>query len=359
MGGANLSSRRWVHEQYDSSVQANTVVGPGHGAAIIRIKGSAKALVATTDGNQAVGQVDPWLGAAVSVAEATRNVSITGARPLGITNCLNYGDPTRPEAFWQLQEGVRGLGDASRALGLPVTGGNVSLYNESPGGSIAPTPEIGVVGLLDDVSSRVGPGFVDAGDVVVLVGSATPGLLGSAYAELAGVAPEDGPPSLDLAREAAVQAFVREAIARGLVASAQDVGGGGLAVAVAEGCLWGADDQGIGADLRLPVAGAPAVELYGESPSRLIVSARPRHVAAVVLLARQHGLPVETLGTVGGDRLVIELAGQGATGAAEGRGSRVADAVDVSIAELRHAWDHGLAQALGEDGPAGTLPEDR
>ncbi len=151
LGGANLSSRRWVHEQYDSSVQANTVVGPGHGAAVIRIKGTTKALVATTDGNQAVGQVDPWLGAAVSVAEATRNVSITGARPLGITNCLNYGDPTRPEAFWQLQEGVRGLGDACRALGLPVTGGNVSLYNESPGGAIAPTPEIGVVGLLDDV----------------------------------------------------------------------------------------------------------------------------------------------------------------------------------------------------------------
>jgi phosphoribosylformylglycinamidine synthase len=359
MGGANLSSRRWVHEQYDSSVQANTVVGPGHGAAIVRIKGTTKALVATTDGNQAVGQVDPWLGAAVSVAEATRNVSITGARPLGITNCLNYGDPTRPEAFWQLEEGVRGLGDACRALGLPVTGGNVSLYNESPGGSIAPTPEIGVVGLLDDVSIRVGPGFVDAGDVVVLVGSAMPGLLGSAYAELAGAAPEDGPPSLDLAREAAVQAFVREAIARRLVVSAQDVGGGGLAVAVAEGCLWGADDRGIGADLRLPVAGAPAVELFGESPSRLIVSARPRHVPALVLLARQHGLPVETLGTVGGDRLVIELAGQGATGAAEERGSRVADAVDVSIAALRHAWDHGLAQALGEDGPTATLPEDR
>jgi phosphoribosylformylglycinamidine synthase subunit PurL len=359
LGGANLSSRRWVHEQYDSTVQANTVVGPGHGAAVIRIKGTTKALVASTDGNQAVGQVDPWLGAALSVAEATRNVSITGARPLGITNCLNYGDPTRPEAFWQLQEAVRGLGDACRALGVPVTGGNVSLYNESPGRAIAPTPEIGVVGLLDDVSARVGPGFRGAGDIVVLVGSATPSLIGSAYAELAGAAPEDGPPSLDLAREAAIQVFIREAIGRGLVASAQDVGGGGLAVAVAEGCLWGVDDRGIGADLRLPVAGAPAVELFGESPSRLIVTARPRHVPALVLLARQHGLPVDTLGTVGGDRLVIELAGQGATGAAEERGSRVADAVDVSIVELRHAWENGLAQALGEDGPETMLPEDR
>jgi phosphoribosylformylglycinamidine synthase len=235
----------------------------------------------------------------------------------------------------------------------------VSLYNESPAGAIAPTPEIGVVGLLDDVAMRVGPAFETEGDAIVLVGSATPGLLGSAYAALAGVAPEDGPPSLDLEREAAVQTFIREAIGRGLVASAQDVSGGGLAVAVAEGCMWGAGDRGVGASLRLPIAGAPAVELFGESPSRLIVGCRPRHAPALILLARQHGLPVEELGTVGGDRLVIELAGQGATGAAEERGSRVADAVDVPIADLRHAWERGLARALGEDSPAGSLPEDR
>ncbi len=163
LGSANLSARRPVFEQYDSTVQANTVAGPGHGAAVLRIKGTTKALVATTDGNQAVGLTDPWLGAAMSVAEATRNVSITGARPLGVTNCLNFGDPTRPEAFWQLAEAVRGLGDACRALGLPVTGGNVSLFNESPAGAIAPTPEIGVVGLIDDVGRLVGPGFRQRG----------------------------------------------------------------------------------------------------------------------------------------------------------------------------------------------------
>ena len=162
LGSANLSSRRAVYEQYDSTVGADTVAGPGHGAAVLRVKGTTKALVATTDGNQAVGALDPYLGAALSVAEATRNVAITGARPLGVTNCLNYGDPTRPEAFWQLSEGVRGLGDACRALGLPVTGGNVSLYNESPDGAIAPTPVIGVVGLLDDIATLVGPAFRDA-----------------------------------------------------------------------------------------------------------------------------------------------------------------------------------------------------
>jgi phosphoribosylformylglycinamidine synthase len=354
LGSANLSSRRAVFEQYDSTVQANTVEGPGHGAAIVRIKGTTKALVATTDANQAVGALDPWLGAALSVAEATRNVAITGARPLGVTNCLNYGDPTRPEAFWQLTEGVRGLADACRALGLPVTGGNVSLYNESPAGAIAPTPEIGVVGLLDDVAVRVGPGWRAPGDRVLLVGEATPGLAGSAYAALAGVATEDGPPSLDLDRERRLQGFIREAAARGLVASAQDVSGGGLAVALAECALWADADRGLGAHLRVAVESSPAVDLFGESPSRIVVSATPRHVPALVLFARQHGLPVEELGEVAArpadgtpQRLVVELHGAGATGAAEDRGSRVADAIDVALDDLRHAWTGGLERALG------------
>jgi phosphoribosylformylglycinamidine synthase subunit PurL len=347
IGSANLSSRRPVFEQYDSSVQANTVAGPGQGAAIIRIKGTTKALVASTDANQAVGVLDPWLGAALSVAEATRNVAITGARPLGVTNCLNYGDPTRPEAFWQLSEAVRGLADACRALGVPVTGGNVSLYNESPEGAIAPTPEIGVVGLLEDVALRVDPGWRAAGDRVLLVGETAPGLAGSAYADLAGLAAEDGAPTLDLDRERRLQAFVREAAARGLLASAQDVSGGGLAVALAESALWGDRDRGLGAHLRLGIASSPAVDLFGESPSRVVVSCLPRHAPAVLLLARQHGLPIEEIGEIGGDQLVIELHGAGATGAAEDRGSRVADALIVELEALRHAWEGGLARALG------------
>jgi phosphoribosylformylglycinamidine synthase len=346
LGSANLSSRREVFEQYDWNVQSNTVAGPGRGAAVLRIKGTTKALVATTDGNAPVGQHDPWLGAAMSVAEAARNVSITGARPLGVTNCLNFGDPTRPEAFWQLSEAVRGLSDACLALGLPVTGGNVSLYNEAPGSAIAPTPEIGIVGLLDDVATRVGPAFLAAGNAVLLVGDTAPGLAGSAYERLAGAAPEDGPPPLDLARETAVQAFIREAIARGLVQSVQDVSGGGLAVAVAEMAMWG----DVGATLRVGVGDSPAVALFGESPSRLVVEVVPRHVPAFELLARQHGLPVHALGTTGGPRLVIELAGDGATGAAEERGSRIADALEVPVADLRHAWEHGLPRALGWEG---------
>jgi len=347
MGRPNLSSRRPVYEQYDSNVQSNTVVPPGHGAAVLRIKGTTKALAASTDANQAVAAIDPYLGAALSVAEATRNVSITGAKPLGVTNCLNYGDPTRPEAFWQLAEAVRGLGDACRALDLPVTGGNVSLYNESPAGPIAPTPEIGVVGLLDDVRWLLRPAFQREGDTVLLVGEGTAGLAGSEYAAIAGLAVEDGPPLLDLDRERRVQAFVRDAAGRQLLASAQDVSAGGLAVAIAESAIWADRERGLGARLRLPVRNAPAVELFGESPSRLVASCRARHAPAVVLLARLHGLPIEELGLVGGDRLIIELTGSGATGAAEERGSRVADALDVPLADLRHAWDHGLNRALG------------
>ena len=354
LGSANLASRRAVFEQYDSTVGAVTIVGPGHGAAVLRVKGTTKALVASTDGNQAVGALDPYLGAALSVAEATRNVSITGARPLGVTNCLNYGDPTRPEAFWQLQEGVRGLGDACRALALPVTGGNVSLYNEAPSGAIAPTAEIGVVGLLDDVDRLVGPAFQRDLDALLLIGEATPGLAGSAYASLAGDAAQDDPPALDLAREVALQSFIREAISRGLVASAQDVSDGGLAVAIAEASIW----SGRGASVRLAAANSPAVALFGESPSRIVVSARPNFKDALILLARQAGLPVQELGVVGGDRLVIELTGAGAGAEARGgasaeeRGRWVADALEVPLAELRHAWDHGLARALGWEPPA-------
>ncbi len=346
LGSPNLASRHEVFRQYDSTVGADTVAGPGHGAAVLRVKGTTKALVASTDGNQAVGVIDPWLGAAMSVAEATRNVSITGARPLGVTNCLNYGDPTRPEAFWQLTEGVRGLADACLALGLPVTGGNVSLYNESPAGAIAPTPEIGVVGLLDDIATLVGPAFALAHDTIVVVGEAGPGLAGSAYAALAGSAPEDDPPAIDLGRERTLQAFIREAIGRGLVASAQDIAGGGFAVALAESAMWGEQ----GATVRIAITHSPAVDLFGEGPSRLIVSCRPRYAAALTLLARQHGLPIEAIGSVGGDRLTIELADAGATGNAEDRGGRVADAVEVPLRDLRHAWEHGLGRALGWEG---------
>ena len=281
LGSANLSSRRAVYEQYDSTVGADTVAGP---AAAPRCCASRTRPRRSSRPRTATRRSGRWTRTSARRSASPRRPATwrsPGARPLGVTNCLNYGDPTRPEAFWQLTEGVRGLGDACRALGLPVTGGNVSLYNELPDGAIAPTPEIGVVGLLEDIGLLVGPAFVTEGDTVVLVGEGTPGLSGSAYAALAGTAVEDGPPVLDLAREAALQAFIREAIARELVASAQDVSGGGLAVALAEGAMW----SGLGAQVRLAAATSPAVELFGESPSRLVLTARPRFAPALMLLA--------------------------------------------------------------------------
>ncbi|MEO8463218.1 MAG: AIR synthase-related protein, partial [Chloroflexota bacterium] len=218
-----------------------------------------------------------------------------------------------------------------------------SLYNESPTGAILPTPEIGVVGLIEDTTNLVGPAFVEEGDAILLIGEAGPGLAGSDYARLGGVAVEDDLPSIDLEAERRLQAWIREAAARGLVASAQDISGGGLAVALAECAMW----SGLGARVRLGVSHSPAVDLFGESPTRLVVTTRPRHAPALELLARQFGLPTTLLGSVGGERLVMELAGAGATGAAEERGSRVADPIDIPIAQLLQAWDHGLGRALG------------
>ncbi|HEY7600679.1 MAG TPA: phosphoribosylformylglycinamidine synthase subunit PurL, partial [Candidatus Limnocylindrales bacterium] len=350
LGRPNIGSRRWVVDQYDSTVGSDTLADGHGGAAVLRIKGTTKAIVMATDSQPLVGLVDPALAARLAVAECARNVVVTGARPLGVTNCLNFGDPGDAESFWQLAESVRGLGEACRALGLPVTGGNVSLYNESaaPDGQrerIAPTAQIGIVGLLDDLELLVRPQFRERGDVVALLGEAAPGLAGSEYEQLAGAAPEDGPPALDLAREAALQQVVRQAAGARLLRSAQDVSGGGLAVALAECAIW----SGLGADLTLPIGLPPAVALFGESPGRVVVSVVPARWRDLAAICAEHDVAVLRLGTVGGERLRLRLAGEGATGAAEERGASVADEIDTPLDELRRAWEQALPRALGED----------
>jgi phosphoribosylformylglycinamidine synthase len=344
LGTPGLGSVDWVSEQYDATVGDDTVAGPGHGAAVLRVKGTDLGLVLSTDGNAGVSALDPYLGAAMSVCEAVRNVAVVGARAIGVTDCLNYGDPEKPEAFWQLSEAVRGIADACRALGLPVVSGNVSLYNESPGGAILPTPQVGVLGVLDDVTQRAAPLFASDGDLVILAGETVPGLAGSAYVGLAGTAPEDGPPALDLGREAALHAFLIEAIAARLVTGAQDVGSGGLAVALAELAIWG----GRGAQLHLRVGATPAVELFGEAPSRAVVTCRPSAWEPLAAIADRHGVPLETLGSTGGATLRVELRGEGSTGAAEDRGAGIADPVEVNVATLRHAWESAVPRIFGE-----------
>lgn len=346
LGHPALASRAWVTTQYDSTVGASTVEGSAHGAAVLRIPGTRQGLSVATDANERVGLLDPWKGAAFAVAECTLNVAVTGARPLGVTNCLNHADPERPEAFWQLRESVKGLGDACRALGLPITGGNVSLYNESViGGPIAPTCQVGVVGVLDDVTRRVSPPFRGPGDVVGVLGGFLPGLGGSVYAELAGHEPDDRAPAIDLGGHRALLDLVIETATAGLLRSAQDVSGGGLAVAIAECCIWG----GVGADLRLAWGGPPATALFGEGPSRVVVSTAPADWPRLVTLARHHEVPIERLGETGGDRLRIHLAGDGAVGLLEERGSARVDLLDAAIDLLREAWLVGLPRALGDE----------
>ncbi|MBX3031348.1 MAG: phosphoribosylformylglycinamidine synthase subunit PurL [Chloroflexi bacterium] len=354
LGHPDLASRAWVTRQYDATVGASTVAGNEHGAAVLRVPGTTMGLAMATDSAAPVGLLDPRLGAALAVATSTLNVAVTGARPLGITNCLNYGSPERPEAFWQLQQGVAGLGDACRALDLPVTGGNVSLYNESAAdGAIAPTCQVGVVGLLDDVSRVVGPAFRGADDVVGLLGTVQPGLAGSVYASIAGGAPDDRPPSLDLAAHGRLLGLLHAAATAGLLRSAQDVGGGGLAVALAECAMWG--EVGALVELRWP--GSPATALFGEGPSRVVVTTTAEGWQRLAVLAAEHGVPLERLGVTGGDRLRIELAGASAQGPEE-RGPVRIDLLDAAIGVLREAWEHGLPRALGDEGwtpgPGGT-----
>jgi len=345
LGHPNIGSRRWVTDQYDSTVGSDTLADGGQAAAVLRIKGSRQAIVMATDSRPGLALLDPALAAAMAVAECARNVAVTGARPLGLTNCLNFGDPGDPHAYWQLVESVRGMGEACRALGFPVTGGNVSLYNESDqAGRIAPTAQVGIVGLLDDVELLVGPAFARPGDAVLLLGEPGPGLAGSAYEQLAGAAPDDRPPTLDLVAERALHDVLRRAAGARLLRSAHDVSSGGLAVALAEAAIWG----GLGAELSLPVGLPPAVVLFGESPGRVVVTVEAARWRDLCALAAEHGVACRRLGTVGGDRLRVRLAGDGATGAAEERGAGVADEVDRSLEDMRRVWQQALPRALGE-----------
>jgi phosphoribosylformylglycinamidine synthase len=344
LGHPNLGSRAWVTTQYDQTVGADTVAGCERAAGVLRVKGTKRAIVVATDSQPAVAVHDPALAASLAVAECARNVAVTGARPLGITNCLNFGDPGVPDAYWQLEQSVRGLREAAVALGMPITGGNVSLYNESPLGRIAPTAQIGVVGVIDDIDDLVGPAFRNEGDLVVLLGETGAGLAGSTYERLAGAAPEDRPPSLDMSKELALHEVLRRAAAGHLLESAQDVSGGGLAVAIAESAIWG----NLGADLQVAVALAPAVALFGESPTRAVVTIRPERWSELAKVASGQRVACRKLGVVGGSRLRIRLVGVGATGAAEERGAGVADELDVALADLRRAWEQALPRVMGE-----------
>lgn len=292
-----IASKRWIYEQFDSTVRTNTVVGPGSDAAVLRLRGTRKAIAASVDCNGRYVHLNPRRGGAIAVAEAARNVVCSGARPLAVTDNLNFGNPYKPEVYHQLSEAISGIGEACRVLETPVTGGNVSLYNENPRGAIYPTPTIGMVGLMDDVDHVTRAAFQREGDVIVLLGENDGEIGGSEYLKtIHGVVAGDAP-HLDLERERALQVALLEAIRAGLVRSAHDCSDGGLAVAIAESAMAAHPAVGVEVELEddLPAAGL----LFGEAQSRVVVSAAPESVDALLEGMARHGVPARVIGTVG------------------------------------------------------------
>jgi phosphoribosylformylglycinamidine synthase II len=305
-----IASKRWVYEQYDSTVQAQTVLGPGGDAGVLRVPGTRFGLAMSVDCNQRYVALDPYEGGKAAVAEAARNVACTGAEPLGITNCLNFGNPNKPEVFFQFREACRGIGDACRAFGTPVTGGNVSLYNESPIGAIDPTPTIGMLGLLPDVSLRVPSHFCAPLDSIFLLGETRGHLGGSSYWEVVHGFLGGPPPPVDLAAEKRLQRLLVVAAERGLLQSAHDCADGGLAVALAEAAIGQPYAPApLGAKVSLGNTGGLPVTalLYGEDAGRVVVSCRPREAAAFRTLAEEQGVPIEPIGTVAAPNEALEI----------------------------------------------------
>ena len=322
-----IASKEWVYRQYDQQVGINSLVLPGSDAGVLRIKGTRIGVAVTTDGNARFVYLDPRAGAAMAVAEAARNLSVSGARPLGLTDCLNFGSPERPEILWQFKEAVAGLAEACRALEIPVVGGNVSFYNETLGQAILPTPIIGMAGILDDVEARSTQWFAEAGDRVALLGPEAVSLGGSEllwtlHRRVAGrLAP------LDWGVERAVQEACRAAIGARLLGSAHDCAEGGLAVALAEACVSG--PRWLGADVDLGPSGERAdLILFGEGPSRVVVSVRAVAARHFEQLMSEFRVPWRWIGRVGGARLIVRSAG--------------VTLVDLDVDRIAGAWRGGF-----------------
>jgi phosphoribosylformylglycinamidine synthase len=334
LASPNLCSRQWVWRQYDQLVGSNTVLRPGADAAVIRLKGTSRALAMTVDCNSRYCSLDPYLGTVIAVAEAARNLVAVGARPAAVSDCLNFGNPERPEIMWQFQQAISGIRDACVALGTPVVSGNVSFYNETDGRAIPPTPTIAMVGLLDDVATHLVPWFRAEGDVVVLLGASREELDGSEYLAVVHDLVAGAPPWIDLDAERRLHQLCLSAAAEGILESAHDLSEGGLAVALAESCITGPDEP---LGMRCAVDGAlsPAAFLFGESQSRMLVSVRRRALGRLRDLANRAGVPISTLGEVHGQRLVI------------------GDLLDVDVRRLRTQWSQAMESHLASQRGAG------
>ena len=325
-----IASKAWAYRQYDQQVGINTLVLPGSDASVLRVKGTRRAIAVATDGNGRLVMLDPRRGAAMAVCEAARNVSCAGGRPLGVTDCLNFGSPERPEILWQLAESVEGIAEACRALELPVVGGNVSLYNETLGQAILPTPIIGVVGLLDDAALLATQWFKGADHRVALLGPDAVSLGGSEYLWMRHQQVAGQLPPLDLEVERRVQAAVRAAIGAGLLTAAHDCSEGGVAVALAEGCVSG--PAAVGCDAALPAGLRNDHVLFGEGPSRVVVCVETARAREFEALMAESAIPWRWVGTTGGDRLRLRVEGQ--------------TVVDVALDRIEHAWRNGFERHM-------------
>jgi len=322
LASPTIANKRWVYRQYDHMVRTNTIVLAGMGAGVVRVKDTTRALAISVDGNGRYCYLDPRLGAMLAVAEAARNVACAGAVPIGATNCLNFGNPQRPEIMWQLVEAIEGIAEACRVLDTPITGGNVSLYNETDGQAIYPTPVIGVVGLIEDASAVIARTFKDEGDAVVLLGEGAGELGGTEYLKIAHRTVAGQPPRLDLSREKALLALLADAVSSRLLQSAHDCSDGGIAVTLAE-CSF--DTGGIGATIDLaPDSSRDDAVLFGESASRVVVSVKQGSTQALLRLAATHGVPARVIGSTGGSRLKVSIDG------------RVA--IDIAVEEAQEIW---------------------
>ncbi len=322
----SIADKEWVFRQYDHMIQINTAFLPGADAAVLRIKGSRRALAMTLDGNSLYAYLDPRAGGKIAVAEACRNLACVGARPIGVTNCLNFGNPEKPEVMWQFKEAVAGISEACQAFEIPVTGGNVSLYNDTEGASILPTPVLGIVGLIEDIGKAVRPGFRSNGDVVVLLGENGDELGGSEYLKAQFGLQQGVPPAIDLARERAIHELCLEAAEKGLLRSAHDVSDGGLAVCLAEAAFLGERKPGCSIDLQDRIR--PDSLLFGETQSRIVVTVSPRRAAGLLALAKKKKVPASRIGRVGGSDIVVRV--------------RRREVLRVPVAEAYKAWKESI-----------------
>jgi phosphoribosylformylglycinamidine synthase subunit PurL len=338
LASPNLASKQFVYRQYDHMVRTNTAVLPGADAAVVRIKETRRALAMTLDGNGRYCAANPREGAKLIVAEAARNVVCVGARPLAITNCLNFASPERPEVMWSFSEVIDGMAEACRVFNAPVVSGNVSFYNETEGRGILPTPVIGMIGLVEDVRRVVQPGFKQPRDLIALLGTTADDLSISEYAAaIGGVSTEEmiaggAVPQIDLQTECVVQNVCLGAAEAGLLTAAHDCSDGGLAVALAECCFSSLNRQSTGANISLPASLPVATTLFSESPSRIIISFAAAARAGIESIAQRENCSLTMIGEVGGSELQIKVGDE-----------RV---VSANVAELENAWRSSLPKKL-------------